>query len=89
MKSRTSLYKAENGDTIQGRFIYAAPHGKFYAQCKYPEGHCKSKTCYSMEEAVDFVENEYDTYKTGQYYDNDGRLVVLRKKGVVRRERMF
>jgi hypothetical protein len=84
------LYKKTNLYTgAAGRYIWAYPPDKFVALIKYPEGFCKSKSCYSMEEAVDFVENDYDKYKTGQYYDNDGRLVVLRKKGDVRRERMF
>jgi hypothetical protein len=81
---KTNLY---NG--AAGRYIWAYPPDKFVALIKYPEGYTKSKSCYTMEEAVNFVENDYDKYKTGEYYDNDGRLVKMYKKGEVRPKRMF
>jgi len=84
------LYKKRNLYAgAAGKYIWAYPPDKFVAHIKYPEGHSKSKSCYSMEEAIDFVENDYDKYKTGEYYDNDGRLVRLYKKGDVRPKRMY
>jgi hypothetical protein len=88
-KSRKSLYLDENGNTIQGRYIYHVDNGKFHAQLKYPEGYSKSKSCYSLEEAIAFVRDEYDTYAPGWYYDTDMRMVFLRRPGDPRPKRMF
>lgn len=89
IKSRASLYVDENGNTIKGRYIYNRPQGKFFAACKYPEGYQKTKLCYTMEEAIAFVRDEYDTYAVGWYYDSDMRLVTLRRPGEERPPRTF
>ena len=88
-KSKKSLYLDENGNTIQGRYIYAARNGKFNAQLKYPEGYTKSKSCYSLEEAVKFVSEEYDTYALGWYYNTDMKMVFLKRPNDPRGERMY
>lgn len=86
----SNLYVTENGTAIKpGRYIYKARGNKFSAVCKYPEGYSKSKTCYTMEEAVSFVENEYDVYSLGWYYNNDMDMVFLRRHGDPRPERTF
>jgi hypothetical protein len=73
----TNLYKDENGKPIRGRYVYARPNQRYSAMCKYPEGYSKSKMCYSLEEAVEFVERDYEKYKCGEYIDNDGRLITM------------
>lgn len=86
---RPNLYKDEDGNFVKGRYVYSIALGKFSAMCKYPEGYSKTKIFYTFEDAVAFVEKDYDKYKTGEYIDNDGNLVIMTKKGDVKPKRMF
>jgi len=86
---KTNLYKDVNGNPVKGKYIYNGKDGKYSAMCKYPEGYSKAKICYSMEEAIDFVENDYQTYALGWYYDTDMKMVFLRRRGDPRPERTY
>lgn len=88
-KSRVSLYVDENGNTVKGRYIWSKAGGKYQAMLKYPEGYCKSKTFYDLEEAVAFVRNDYIRYAPGWYYDENMGKVFLKRPDEIRPERMY
>jgi hypothetical protein len=76
MKQIHNLYKDASGNSIDGRFIYIRK-GRYMAYLRYPEGHQKSVLLYTFEEAVEWIETNWEKYLPGWYYDNDGRLVNL------------
>jgi len=85
-----NLYVDQNGKSIKpGRYIYKARANKFSAVCKYPEGYTKSKICYTMDEAVTFLTDEYEKYAPGWYYNNDMEMVFLRRPNDPRPERLY
>jgi uncharacterized protein YbdZ (MbtH family) len=89
MKARSNLYQDEFGNSIAGRYIYRLKNGgKYSANLKYPEGYTKSGIFYSFEDAVEWVENNWEKYRPGWYMDN-GVVVTLRRPGEYREPRMF
>ena len=89
MPPTTNLYLDVNGNAVKGRYIYARPNKRFSAMCKYPEGYSKAKMCYSLEEAVEFVERDYEKYAPGWYYNTDMEMVFLRRPNDPRPERSY
>jgi uncharacterized protein YbdZ (MbtH family) len=88
MKSRSNLYQDASGNSIAGRYIYLQKNGRYMAQLKYPEGYTKSALLYSFEEAVEWIEANWEKYRPGWYIDN-GEVIVLRKPGEYRPKREF
>ena len=87
--ARSNTYVDASGNQVKGKYIYPRPHGKFQAMLKYPEGYSKSKMCYDMEEAVAFVEGQWETYAAGWYYNENGDKIFLRRPGDERPPREF
>jgi hypothetical protein len=89
MKARSNLYQDEFGNSIAGRYIYRdKQREKYTAQLKYPEGYCKTGIFYSFEDAVSWIEINYEKYRPGWYEDN-GKIIVLRRPGEYRPERTY
>ena len=86
---RPNLYMDTNGEQVKGRYIYAAKQGKYQAMCKYPEGYSKTKICYSLEEALDFVQNQYIVYAPGWYYNSEMDKVFLTRPRDPKPERYY
>jgi len=77
-----NLYKDPDGNSVRGRYVYHVKNNnRFVAQCKYPEGYRKTSLWDTVEEAIDWVDSNWDKYKTGFYYDLDGAYRRLRKVG--------
>ena len=89
MKLTTNLYRDSSGNVVTGRYIYARPNKRFSAMCKYPEGYTKGKMCYTFEEAVAFIEGDYEKYAPGWYYNTDMEMVFLRRPNDPRPPRMY
>jgi uncharacterized protein YbdZ (MbtH family) len=89
-KISSNLYRDADGNFVKGRYIYkTSQNEKYMAQMKYPQGYTKCATLYSLEEAIEFIEGNWTRYEPGWYYDNDLKLVVLRRPGEHRSKRGF
>jgi hypothetical protein len=88
LRSRSNLYKDASGNLVVGRYIYLQKNGRYLTQVKYPEGHNKSALLYSFEDAVQWIEENYEKYRPGWYVDN-GEVITLRKPGEYRPKREF
>ena len=88
MKSRSNLYKDASGNYVVGRYIYLQKNGRYLAQIKYPEGYNKSGLFYSFEDALSWIDTNYEKYRPGWYMDN-GVVITLRKPGEYRPKREF
>jgi len=89
MRGDTNLFRDAEGNLVKNRSIYRRPNDKYFAQMRYSQGYCKTKLCYSLEEAVAYITDNYETYVEGWYYDNDLRMVTLRRPGEERPPRMY
>ena len=58
------------------------------AQLKYPEGYTKSGLFYSFEDAVSWIDANYEKYRPGWYMDN-GEVIILRRPGEYRPKRLY
>ena len=88
IRARSNLYRDASGNLIVGRYIYLQKNGRYMAQIKYPQGYQKSGLFYSLEDAVEWVDSNYDKFSPGWYIDN-GVVVTLRKPGEYRPKREF
>jgi hypothetical protein len=88
MKHRANLYKDATGNSVAGRYIYKRQNDRYMAQFRYPEGHQKSTLLYSFEEAVEWIEANWEKYLPGWYLDN-GEVIVIKKPGEYRPKREF
>ena len=89
-RKRSNLYKDADGNLVKGRYIYKIQNGeKYIANMKYPAGYTKSGTFYCFEDAVSWIEGNWERFAPGWYYDEYMQLVILRKPGEARPKREF
>jgi len=83
-----NLYRDQDGNFVKGRYIYKLKNQKYAAYMKYPQGYRKSGTFYSLEDAVTWIEGNWTRYEPGWYYDDNMKMITLRRPGEpsIRRE---
>jgi len=82
VSGRSNLYRDPDGNAVKGRYVYLLTNkNKYSAQCKYPEGYCKASSWDTLEDAINWVDSHWDTYKNGFFYDIDGTYRRLRRNG--------